>query len=162
MPASKEPAHDPPALDHLARTVANWFGCGRSPVGPGTVGSIGALPLHLTLKCLGPGPYLLGTLAIIAVGYWASERTASLLDQEDPQEVVIDEVAGTLLAMGLCRGRGVRTELLSLVVFRVLDIVKPGVIDRVQHLKPAGLGIMADDVLAGLAAGALTRLLTGR
>jgi len=144
--------------DRVSRALSTWFGCGHSPIAPGTVGSLGALPLHFLLRSLGPGGYLLGTLATVGVGVWCAERTSVELGEKDPQQVVIDEVAGTLIAMGLARGLGFKGELLALVLFRVLDVMKPSLIDKVQHLKPAGVGIMADDVLAGLAAGILTRL----
>lgn len=146
--------------DRLPLLLATWFGCGKSPLAPGTVGSLGTLPLHLLLRSLGPGPYAVTTLATIVLGVWASERAAQALGQKDPQQVVIDEVAGTLISMGLCRGRGLRGELLALLLFRVLDVLKPGLIDKVQHLKPPGVGIMADDVLAGLAGGVIARLLS--
>jgi phosphatidylglycerophosphatase A len=80
------------------------------------------------------------------------------LGEEDPQAVVIDEVAGTLLAMGIARPAGIIGELAAFALFRVLDITKPGVIDRAQRLRPEGLGIMADDVLAGLGAGVAIRV----
>ncbi len=148
--------------DRVSKNLATWFGCGNSPIAPGTVGSIATLPLHIALKWLGPAPYLLGTLVAVGAGVWASERTAAALGEKDPQRVVIDEVAGTLIAMGLCRGHGLGAELLSLVAFRIFDVLKPGIIDKAQRLEPKGVGIMADDVLAGLAAGLLTRLLTSR
>lgn len=151
-----------PPQDRTSRLLATWFGCGNSAIAPGTMGSLGALPLHFLLKAAGPQLYLLGTLASIGVGVWASQKSANALGEKDPQQVVIDEVAGTLIALGLCRGRGLPAELLALVLFRVFDVVKPGIIDRVQHAKPAGVGIMADDVLAGLLAGVVTRLVTRR
>lgn len=147
-------------LDTVARGIATWFGCGKSPLAPGTVGALGAIPLHLLLKALGPGVYLLGTLATVGAGVWAADRTARATGKKDPQEVVIDEVAGTLIAMGIVRGRGVSAELLALLLFRALDILKPGFINTAQHAKPAGLGIMADDVLAGLLAGLIVRGIT--
>ena len=148
--------------DRVSLALATWFGCGRSPLSPGTVGSLGALPLHFALRALGPTAYVLGTLTTLGVGVWASQRTAEALGEKDPQSVVIDEVLGTLIAMGLCRGRSLRAELLALVLFRVFDITKPGIIDKAQHLKPDGVGIMADDVLAGLIAGLLSRLVSAR
>jgi phosphatidylglycerophosphatase A len=78
---------------------------------------------------------------------------------DDPSSVVIDEVAGVLIALGIAAPAGLTAQLAAFVAFRAFDIVKPGVIDDVQSWKPAGLGIMADDVLAGLSAGALVRLL---
>lgn len=74
---------------------------------------------------------------------------------EDPQKVVIDEVCGTLIAMGMVSGAGLGLRLLALGLFRGLDILKPGPIDSVQRLQPAGVGIMADDLLAGVVAGAM-------
>ena len=148
-----------PEQDRTSRLIATWFGCGDSPVAPGTVGSLGTIPLHFALKALGPHVYFVATVATVAAGVWASQRTADALGEKDPQRVVIDEVAGTLIAMGLCQGRSLKARLLALALFRVLDVAKPGVIDKVQHLKPAGVGIMADDVLAGIVAGVLARLI---
>jgi len=74
----------------------------------------------------------------------------------------VDEVVGALLAMGLVRSRSPAAVLLSLLLFRALDIAKPGPIDRVQHAGPPGFAIMADDVLAGAAAGWIAALLARR
>lgn len=138
-----------------ARLLATWFGCGLSPVAPGTVGSIGAVPLHFALAALGPVPHVAAVAGLSLAGIWASNRVAAAEGIEDPQKVVIDEVCGTLIAMGMVSGAGIGLRLLALGLFRVLDITKPGPIDSVQRLEPAGVGIMADDLLAGLAAGAM-------
>lgn len=138
-----------------ARLLATWFGCGLSPKAPGTVGSIGAVPLHFALATLGPVPHVVAVVALSAAGIWASNEVAKAEGIEDPQHVVIDEVAGTLIAMGMVSGSSIGVRLLALALFRVLDITKPGPIDSVQRLSPPGLGIMADDLLAGLAAGAM-------
>jgi len=92
---------------------------------------------------------------MVLVGLVTSQRASVALGEEDPSEVVVDEVAGTLIALGMVRDLGLVAAALALVLFRVFDITKPGLIDRVQRLRPPGLGIMADDVLAGLLAGAL-------
>jgi len=126
-----------------------------SPLAPGTVGSLGAVPLHLALSTLGAVPHAAVILALSAAGVWASNRVAEAEGIEDPQTVVIDEVCGTLIAMGMVGGSGIGIRLLALALFRVLDITKPGPIDSVQRLKPAGVGIMADDLLAGVVAGAM-------
>ncbi len=145
--------------DKSAELLASWFGCGRFPTAPGTVGSLGALPLHFALRALGPVPYWTGVAVVSALGIWASQRVSRLSGEKDPQWVVIDEVAGTLIAMGLVSRRSLAVRLAAMLVFRVLDITKPGPIDKAQYLKPAGLGIMADDLLAGVAAGVMTRWL---
>lgn len=126
-----------------------------SPKAPGTVGSLGAVPLHFALATLGPLPHAAAIIALTAAGTWAANEVARAEGIEDPQTVVIDEVAGTLIAMGMVSGSSWGVRLLALALFRVLDITKPGPIDTVQRLEPPGVGIMADDVLAGLAAGAM-------
>src|SRR5688572_20384175 len=145
--------------DESAKIVASWFGCGRSPIAPGTIGSLGTLPLHVALRSLGPVPYWTVTALVTVVGIWASQRVCETSGEKDPQWVVIDEVAGTLIAMGLVRRRSLAVRLAALLIFRVLDVTKPGPVDRVQHLKPEGLGVMADDLLAGVAAGVMARWL---
>jgi phosphatidylglycerophosphatase A len=141
------------------RLIATWFGCGNAKKAPGTVGSLGAVPLHLALRLL-PTPLHIGAvLAVSAAGIWASNEMAKALGEEDPQIVVIDEVAGTLIAMGIVAQRSLAVRIAALIVFRVLDITKPGLIDRLQHTKPPGMGIMADDLLAGVLAGIGTALL---
>ena len=143
-----------------AMLLATWFGCGRSPWAPGTVGTLGALPLYFVLRRLAPLTYWSAVAALTAAGIWASERAARTLGDDDPSAVVIDEVVGALIALGFTRGAS--GHLLSLLLFRAFDILKPGIIDRVQNARPPGLGIMADDLLAGLAAGVTARLLSRR
>jgi phosphatidylglycerophosphatase A len=141
-----------------ARVVSTWFGCGLAPKAPGTVGTLGTIPLAYALHALGPVTYWAGTVLVTLGGTWAAQKSAEELGDEDPQSVVVDEVAGTLIALGLAAAGGLWACLFSLVLFRVLDIKKPGLIDAVQYLKPNGVGIMADDVLAGLVAGLVARL----
>jgi phosphatidylglycerophosphatase A len=138
--------------------IARWFGCGLVPYAPGTAGAIGAIPVHLLLSRLSLGVHATCVALITCVGIWASQRAAVALNTEDPQQVVVDEVAGTLIAMLFVRGHGWLPLLAAFVAFRLLDIYKPGPIDAVQRLRPEGLAIMADDILAGLAAGCLAML----
>jgi len=140
----------------LATGLATWFGCGLSPWAPGTVGSLGALPLHLLLRET-PGALHAGAVVfVLGAGTWAAQRYATARGEKDPQRVVIDEVAGTLLALGCVRHGPLWLQALAFLSFRLFDIWKPGPIRRVEHLQPTGVGVMADDVLAGLCAGALS------
>jgi phosphatidylglycerophosphatase A len=143
-----------------ARLISTWFGCGLAPLAPGTVGTLGALPLAYVLYTLGPVAYWTGTVLVTVVGTWAAHRSAEELGDKDPQTVVVDEVSGTMIAVGIAAAGGVWACLFSIVLFRIFDIKKPGLIDSVQYLKPPGVGIMADDVLAGLVAGVVTRVVT--
>ena len=138
------------------RALATWFGCGSNKTAPGTVGSFGAIPVHLGLRLLPAPVHLAAIVGLTALGVWASNEMAEAMGVEDPQCVVIDEVAGTLLAMGMVRNSSITVQLLALGLFRLFDVWKPGVIDTVQNAKPEGVGIMADDVLAGILAGAVS------
>jgi phosphatidylglycerophosphatase A len=143
--------------NRAAERIATWFGCGRSPLAPGTVGTLGALPLFWLLRRV-PGPVYLGAWCVlVGLGVWASERVSRARGTEDPPEVVVDEVAGVLLALSLVRERGLGAKAASVLLFRLLDILKPGPIAAVERLRPPGVGIMADDLLAGLVAGLVAR-----
>jgi phosphatidylglycerophosphatase A len=145
--------------DRFADWISTWFGCGYARRAPGTVGSLGAVPLHWALSRLPIVPHAAAVLALSALGTWAAGRRAQRLGEKDPQSIVIDEVTGTLIALGLVRRKGLAAQFAALALFRVLDITKPGLIDRAQHTKSVGLGIMADDWLAGAIAGGVVRAL---
>ena len=107
------------------------------------------------LRGLPPLLYWAVTLLISVLGIAVSERCAAVLKDKDPSSVVIDEVAGVLIAMGLVAHASVTWLVVAWILFRVFDITKPGFIDRAQYMKPHGWGIMVDDLLAGLMAGLL-------
>ena len=145
-------------LDRVAFVIGTWFGCGESPKAPGTVGSIGAVPVHLLLVTL-PLSYHWATIAVITgLGIWASQRISDTLGQKDPQRVVVDEVAGVLIAMACVRAAPPLFAVAAFVLFRFFDITKLGPVGIAERAKPAGLGIMADDLVAGAIAGILARI----
>lgn len=146
------------ALNRVGFVLATWFGCGLSSLAPGTVGSIGAVPLYFALRSTSLPVYAAVVVLVTLLGVWAGGRVAAMLDLKDPQLVVIDEVAGTLIAMGAVRDFGVVPQIAALVLFRFFDITKLGPIRRAEHLGPPGVGIMADDVLAGIAAAIVARV----
>jgi phosphatidylglycerophosphatase A len=121
-------------------------GLGYAPVAPGTVTS---LPVALLVWWLAPGDgaLLAATLAVSVVGVWAAGREEARVGEKDPRAIVVDEVAGMLLA---CCGhpRTLAWTLLLFVGFRVLDVWKPLGIRRIQAA-PGGVGVVIDDLLAG-------------
>ena len=149
-------------VEKLDTLLATWFGCGNSPIAPGTVGSFGAIPVHALLRLAPLWVHVLATLGITAAGFWRSERYANRVGTSDPQSVVIDEVAGALIAMGMVRSRSIGAQVLALALFRLFDITKPGPIDAVQDSRPVAVGIMSDDLLAGFLAGTIARWLSPR
>jgi phosphatidylglycerophosphatase A len=129
----------------LARLVASGFGCGLVPGAPGTVGSAVALLTGALLMQL--PPMALPTAVLIATlgGYWAIRAAGA---EDDPGWVVIDEFAGQWLALiGLARASVIGL-LAAFLVFRLLDIAKPGPIGWADRQAGAA-GVMADDVIAG-------------
>ncbi len=141
--------------DSVTLVLGQWFFTGRSPIAPGTVGSLFTIPLFLVARTWSDLAYW-GLTGIVSLGgTFISDRCATLLGEKDPSSVVIDEVAGVLIAMGCVMHASAWFWALAWSLFRLLDIAKPWLIDRVQYLEPKGLGIMADDLLAGLCAGGI-------
>lgn len=112
----------------------------------GTVGSALTLAVLWLLPWSVPA-LLLALVAVIALGLWSGSRVERRLGRKDPGVVVIDEVAGMMLAV-LLLPRSPAVYLAAFVLFRILDIVKPPPAAQSQAL-PGGWGIMADDLVAG-------------
>jgi len=140
-----------------AWTLATWLGCGLLPA-PGTMATLGAVPLYWLASRAGAGVLAGTALAVAGAGVWSAGVVAKRLASKDPQVVVIDEVAGFLATMlGGGSGSWV-TVALGFGLFRLLDVAKPWPIRRLEQL-PGGWGIVLDDVAAGvLGAIALTGL----
>ncbi len=138
---------DRPVL-RFAWVVATWFGCGIVPKAPGTMGTIGAIPLYLLVAREGRAGVAIAALAVTAIGIWASTVVARDLGKKDPQVVVVDEVAGMLVTMLPMADVSWRAILYGFLLFRLFDITKPWPARRFEAL-PDGWGIVMDDVVAG-------------
>jgi phosphatidylglycerophosphatase A len=135
-------------MNRFAVFLATAGGAGYAPVAPGTAGSaIGVLLYLLTWQWTLMEQFVLLSV-VSAVGVWASTVAARHFGRDDPGAVVIDEVAGQLLTLTVSGGSLVAVSA-GFLIFRLLDIVKPWPAGRFEHL-PGGLGIMADDLMAGL------------
>ena len=132
-----------------ARLVATCLGLGRIPSGaPGTVGSAFGLGLFvLWLADAGIAAQLAAAAIATLVGAVAASEVERHLGREDPQEVVIDELAGVWIA--LVSAQGWPSWVLAFVLFRVFDVWKPFPARQAERL-PGGWGIMMDDVVAGI------------
>ncbi len=137
--------------------LALGFGSGLSPKAPGTMGTVAAIPVFLVLSALPLVWYLLATAAIFAVGVWICDRAARDFGVHDHPAIVWDEIAGFLVAM-IAVPAGLGWVLLGFVLFRLFDILKPWPIRWLDRHVHGGLGIMLDDVLAGLFALVLIHL----
>jgi phosphatidylglycerophosphatase A len=144
-----------------AWAIGTFFGAGLLKPGPGTYGSVAALVIWLALaQTLHPAHLALCTIVaaviVTLIGIPAATIVARESGLEDPGHVVIDEVAGQLIALVLCPPDWAHA-ILALLLFRLFDILKPPPIRQIELL-PAGTGIMLDDVAAGLFALAIFAL----
>jgi phosphatidylglycerophosphatase A len=144
---------------NFASALSTLFGVGRAPFAPGTVASVLTLPLAwVVLRYLGPVALFSLSFAIAALGFWASDAYARETETADPAECVIDEVAGQCLACALAP-LSLAGFALAFALFRLFDISKLWPISEAERLK-GGLGIMADDMVAGLLAGLIVAVVT--
>jgi len=145
-----------------ATMAATFFGIGRLKPGPGTWASLAtAILWALASSLLPPASRTWATIAAAALVTVVAIPAASLVSrasgQKDPQMVVIDEVAGQLVAL-IAVPLAWQMFLASLILFRIFDILKPFPIRRLERL-PEGFGIVVDDLGAGLYALAIMHLL---
>src|SRR3954468_4566119 len=140
------------AADWIAVAVATAGGAGFAPKAPGTAGSIVGVLIYLAIEAAHAGAYYLHAIILFfIVGIWASSRVEHLWGH-DAQRIVIDEVVGQMITFGVAAGRyqlSALYVLLGLGIFRLFDVKKPFPIRRLERLK-GGLGVVADDVGAGL------------
>jgi phosphatidylglycerophosphatase A len=146
------------ARSKAAWALATWFGCGKVPKAPGTMGTLGAIPLYLLAARAGQGWVFAAALVVTGAGVWAASVVARELGRKDPQVVVIDEVAGLMVTMLPMHHVSWLALGIGFVLFRAFDIVKPWPVRRFEDL-PSGWGIVMDDVAAGvLGAGVMVLL----
>ena len=137
--------------------VATGAGSGYSPIASGTAGSLVGLLLYVPLRHLPGGLFLLVLLAVTGLGTWVAGRAERLFGREDDGRITIDEVVGMLIALAFLPFR-VDTALAAFLLFRLFDIWKPPPARRAESL-PGGVGVMADDLVAGLYANLVGQLI---
>jgi phosphatidylglycerophosphatase A len=153
---------DRPPVVAFPILLATWFGCGYAPIAPGTVGSAAAVGIAFALHRwagLAPWHFALLAAALFPAAVWAATATATAVKRKDPGIVVIDEVIGQWIALAGARTLNWKTWLAAFLLFRLFDIWKPAPVRQLESL-PGGLGINADDAMAGVY-GALVLLVTG-
>lgn len=136
-----------------AWVVGTFFGAGFGKPGPGTWASVATMLLWGFLARYGDPtwlPWYAGSaaVAVTLVGIPAATRVARAIGQRDPSQVVIDEVAGQMIAF-IGVPLNWKCLIVGLILFRAFDIIKPFPVRRLERL-PEGAGIMLDDVGAGL------------
>ncbi len=145
-----------------ATLTATFFGIGYLHPGPGTCGSLATMLLWSAMAYVLPASYRAPVAAALAalvtlVGIPAATRVSRASAKKDPQFVVIDEVAGQLIAL-ISAPFAWKTFLAAFILFRGFDIVKPPPVRQLENL-PEGTGIVLDDVAAGIYAFIILQLI---
>jgi phosphatidylglycerophosphatase A len=138
--------------------LATGLYVGKVPLAPGTFGSLLGLPLCFLLDKIQLSAAIAAVLLIIALATWIADAAERILGRPDPGCIVIDEIAGmavTLIGLPF----NPTTVAAGFILFRILDILKPFPIRVIDKRLPGGLGIVADDVIAGIFSNFLLRIL---
>ncbi len=156
---------------NAARLIGTVCGVGYLRPAPGTWGSLAALPMAWVLHVLGGFPLLvIATIAVFFGGLWATRVMTEGQDNHDPSEIVIDEVAGQFTAFWAISypawAYGIDITALwpgwiaGFLLFRLFDITKPGPVGWADRRNDP-MGVMLDDVIAGMFAGVGVVILAG-
>lgn len=135
-------------LAHPAHFVAMGFGTGLSPIGPGTVGTLLAIPLYaVLLERFTPLEVLALCVLLFSIGVWVCDRTNRDLGVEDHGSITWDEIVAFLAVLTFIPA-SLNWQASAFVLFRLFDIMKPPPIRRVDTRVKGGIGTMLDDLLA--------------
>ena len=138
-------------MDYLIRFISTFFFFGYFPKIPGTIGTLGGLILYIILNTFfnfNTFSICIFTLILIIVSIITSSYAIKIFNNDDPKEVVIDEVAGYFVSV-LFLPFDYNLIIIAFILFRLFDIYKPFLVKKLEDLK-GGLGITLDDVGAGI------------
>lgn len=141
-----------PTFEHLKNPVhalGLGLGSGLAPVAPGTFGTLAAIPFYLLLSGLSLPLYIAVLVICAVVGVWICGQTADALGVHDHPAIVWDEFVGLWITM-IAAPAGWVPLVLGFAYFRLFDVLKPWPISWLDKQVSGGLGIMVDDVLAGV------------
>ena len=143
--------------EKLVMFLATGAFAGNIPIAPGTFGSIVAIPLCYLFSEINLYLAVIGMLLFIVLAIWIAQAAETILGKTDPGAIVIDEIAGMVVTL-----IGVPFDLTSVVsgflIFRVMDITKPFPIRTLERRLPGGIGVVLDDVVAGIYSNIFVRL----
>ncbi len=141
----------PEKLQDPVHFLAFGFGSGLAPKAPGTFGTLAAVPLFLLLSLLPLWLYIVVVIATCTYGVHLCTKTAQDMGVHDDPSIVWDEFAGFWITM-IAIPVSFTTIVIGFALFRFFDILKPWPIDWIDRNVQGGLGIMLDDIVAGLMA----------
>jgi len=135
--------------DKLIKVMATGFGSGLVPFAPGTAGTLVGIPVYLALSRMSWTLYFVFVVAITLLACYVSHQAERIFDEKDPPRVVIDEIVGFQWTMFLVVPTFLHI-LVGFLLFRFLDILKVFPAGYFQRRLPGGVGIVMDDVVAGM------------
>jgi phosphatidylglycerophosphatase A len=134
------------------------FGVGYSPVAPGTLGTLIAIPVYYFLSAIPSPIYEITLIGFFFLSVWISENAEIFFRKKDDRRIVIDEMMGFLITM-LWVPKTTRFIVIGFFLFRLFDILKPFPIRRLEKRLKGGFGVVLDDVMAGVYANIILHLI---
>ncbi len=142
----------------LVNLLATGFYTGYTPVMPGTAGTIACIPVFFITSLFFPlYYYLVFTVLFVLFSIWISGKAEAQSDKKDPSEIVIDEMAGFLVAMATFPPQLLYIAT-GFILFRLFDIFKPFPAGRINKKMTGGKGVVLDDVVAGVYANVVMQI----
>jgi len=136
-------------LTNPIHLLAFGFGSGLAPKAPGTFGTLAAIPIYLLFEPLSLTSYLVVLVLLSLLSFYIAGKSAQMLGVHDHGGIVIDEICGYLVTMALAPA-GWQWVVLGFILFRIFDILKPWPINYLDKNISGGLGIVLDDLMAGI------------
>jgi phosphatidylglycerophosphatase A len=145
-------------MKHFILLLATGFGVGYSPIAPGTLGTLVAIPVYYFLSNITSPIYEITVIGFFFLSVWISENAEAFFGKKDDQRIVIDEIIGFLVTM-LWVPKMLPFIIMGFFLFRFFDILKPFPIRRMERKLKGGFGVVLDDVLAGVYANIILHLI---
>jgi phosphatidylglycerophosphatase A len=145
-------------MKHFILLLGTGFGVGYSPVAPGTLGTLIAIPVYYFLSNIPSPLYEITLVGFLFLSVWVSGNAEIFFGKKDDQRIVIDEIIGFLITM-VWVPKTIRFLIIGFFLFRFFDILKPFPIRRLEKGFKGGFGVVLDDVVAGVYANIVLRLI---
>jgi phosphatidylglycerophosphatase A len=136
-------------MRHFIILLATGFGTGYSPIAPGTMGTLIAIPLYYFISAIHSPLYELTLVAFFFLSIWVSGNAESYFGKKDDSKIVIDEIMGFFITM-FWIPRTAFFITVGFFLFRFFDILKPFPIRHLERRLKGGFGVVLDDILAGV------------
>ena len=145
-------------MKYFILLLATGFGVGYSPVAPGTLGTLIAIPVYYFLSNISSPVYEITLIGFFFLSVWISESAEIFFRKKDDQRIVIDEIMGFLITMVWVPKTAILI-VIGFFLFRFFDILKPFPIRRLEKGLKGGYGVVLDDVMAGVYANIVLQII---